>query len=102
MIDDKSSYLIKKLAKTEDYFYSSCSLPDLLMNLVVPVDVSIERNQNRVKLDKETDEEIIERYRKNSNLKYNAYTFKEVNMNRNIDECMSDIISQIHKMYNHR
>ncbi|TOG15549.1 hypothetical protein CGJ06_24785, partial [Vibrio parahaemolyticus] len=47
VIDDKSSYLIKKLAKTEDYFYSSCSLPDLLMNLVVPVDVSIERNQNR-------------------------------------------------------
>ncbi|HDY7617206.1 TPA: hypothetical protein RQJ81_004145 [Vibrio vulnificus] len=102
VIDDNSSCLIKKLAKTEDYFYSSCSLPDLLINLVVPVDVSIERNQNRVKLDKETDEEIIERYRKNSNLKYNAYTFKEVNMNRNIDECMSDIMSQIHKMYNHR
>jgi thymidylate kinase len=95
ILADNSHYITKLLSNLETRCYEFCGMPDLLLNLKVPVEVSIERNNNRVKEGKETDEDIRERYRINSNLTYKAYSIIEVDMNREKQECMKDICSLV-------
>lgn len=95
IIDNNSPYITKLLFKFETRCYAFCGMPDLLLNLKVPVEVSIERNRARVKEGKETDQEIRDRYHINSNLTYRAYNLIEVNMDREKNECMKDICSLI-------
>lgn len=95
ILTKNSPYIIKLLSNLETRFYESCGMPDLLLNLKVPIEVSLERNRNRVKEGKETDEQIRERYRINSNLTYKAYSVIEVDMDREKSECMRDVCSLI-------
>lgn len=95
IIGNNSPYITKLLSKFETRCYAFCGMPDLLLNLKVPVEVSLERNRARVKKGKETDEEIRERYRINSNLTYRAYKVIEVNMEGEKGKCMRDICSLI-------
>ena len=95
ILGKNSPYITKLLYNLETRFYEFCGMPDLLLNLKVPIEVSLERNRNRVKEGKETDEEIRERYRVNSNLTYKAYSVIEVDMDREKSDCMRDVCSLI-------
>jgi len=95
IITKDSPSFTKGLSNLETRCYEFCGMPDLLLNLKVPIEVSLERNNNRVKEGKETDEEIRERYRINSNLTYKAYKVIEVDMDREKGECMNDICSLV-------
>lgn len=95
IIAKNSPYITKLLSNLETKCYEFCGMPDLLLNFKVPIEVSLERNKNRVKEGKETDDEIRERYRINSNLTYKAYNVIEVDMDREKSECMKDVCSLI-------
>jgi len=53
------------LAKIEKYYYEKLTSSDLSIILTVPIDIAVERNRRRIKEDKETDEEIVERHLQN-------------------------------------
>jgi thymidylate kinase len=74
-----TSPTVKWLARIEQHYYKMMPKPDFLLELYVPVEVAIKRNQERLKEDKETDEEIKERYKDNSNLKYKALKHLKLN-----------------------
>jgi thymidylate kinase len=50
------------LSDIELGYYRGIPRPDICVQLSVPVDVAIRRNQERVKKDKETDEYLVERH----------------------------------------
>lgn len=57
----------KKLAAIEKKYYDKLPFADLCIILTVPVEVAIQRNRDRVKEEKETDEEIRARHLQNTN-----------------------------------
>ena len=69
---NSNKLVIRKLARFERNCYKAILRPDLLIELQVPLDVAIERNQERDKSDKETPDEIKQRYRDNFGLKYDV------------------------------
>ncbi len=65
-IDKESSLLVKLFEKIEAKLYRSIPDADYSFILTIPVESAVERNKNRVKTDKETDDEIIERHKVNN------------------------------------
>lgn len=61
------SGIYKKLATIEKRYYDKLYSADFSIILTVPVEVAIQRNRDRVKEGKETDEEIKERHLQNAN-----------------------------------
>lgn len=75
---ESESSLTRWFALVERRLYASMPKPDLLIILTVPVENSIVRNNERVKKDKETEEEIRERYLLNRNLSYRCLNLIEI------------------------
>lgn len=61
------SGIYKWLGRIEKYYYEKLAIADLSIILTVPVEVAVQRNRDRIKKDKETDEEIKERHLQNAN-----------------------------------
>lgn len=78
-VNEKSGRLVKYLAQLEQRWYSMMPEPDLLLHLTVPLELALERNRNRVKVDRETDAELGMRYGDNKDLRYAAKQFEEIN-----------------------
>lgn len=60
---------------SEQYFYNSIIRPDLLVDLQVSDKIAIQRNNLRSKANKESEAEILDRRKTNSNLEYDARNF---------------------------
>lgn len=58
--------LKKWLAKKEQKYYELIPEADLCITLTVPTEIAIQRNRDRIKEGKETDEEIIMRHQQNA------------------------------------
>jgi thymidylate kinase len=54
--------LWRLLARLEQDYYRRIPQPDIVVELDVPVDLARQRNRDRVKVDKEGDEYLVERY----------------------------------------
>ena len=65
IIGHNPTFLIKFLAKIETIIYKKIPYADLCIFLDVDVNIAISRNESRIKVDKETKEEIIYRHDKN-------------------------------------
>lgn len=92
-IDASNSHskVIQLIADIEKLLYSYVPQPDLLINLTVPIEVAIQRNNSREKQDKETDNELIERYRVNSSMNYKAENQYEINTETNINDVLASV-----------
>ena len=75
----------KILGRVESSLYGNMPNADLLFKFNVSVEEAIKRNQKRVKKDKETDNEIRQRFEINNNLVYNARLVCEVDAMQSID-----------------
>jgi len=69
IVRTKNNLILRLCERIENFFYTQIPNADLCIVLTIPTDIAIERNRNRVKEGKETDEEILDRHSKNINHK---------------------------------
>ncbi len=77
------------LSKLERCIYDACSLPDLLIQLSVQVEVAIQRNTLRIKEFKETDDEIRSRHMIYSNSNYDVKNKIMIDASLDIDNVLA-------------
>jgi thymidylate kinase len=65
--------------------------PDLLFYLTVPVDVAVQRNEERIKEGKESEAFLRTRHLENSDLTYKAKEQYIIDTNRDYDDVISEI-----------
>jgi len=95
-LDPSSVKFIKRsLAKFENSFYDAMPEPDIIINLTVPIDVAVKRNNERVKKDKESESALRERYLKNKNLTYKSKSFYNIDTNQNYNKLVNEVKSII-------
>jgi thymidylate kinase len=95
-IDSNSkSQLIKTMAKYELSNYENIVPADLVVRLHVPIEVAVERNKNRVKSDKESDNELRARYQWNTFLAYKTINYVEIDTNTSFDDSITIIKNKV-------
>jgi len=97
---DPSVYtgLKKKLANFENKLYTIMPQPDILFYLTVPVDVAVQRNEDRIKEGKEDEEFLRIRHAENKGLNYNAKNKYLINTDNDYAKVIKDIKSKIWKI----
>jgi thymidylate kinase len=81
----------KYLAMIENNLYCKMGMPSLILHLKVPIDVAIKRNNDRIKLDKESTAELKLRYGINKNLVYKANNYHVVDSNKDYNKVLTKI-----------
>lgn len=89
------SGLYKRLAIVEKKYYDKLAFADLSIILTVPVKVAIQRNRDRIKEGKETDEEIKERHTQNAIHNPKSKEIVRFNNNGNLKEKRYELIELI-------
>ncbi len=87
-----------KLAELENSLYSKMPKPDILFYLTVPVEIAVQRNQDRIKEGKESEAFIRVRHRQNKNLKYSANHTHIIDTDQPYESEIRDIKSKIWDM----
>ena len=87
----------KYLAKIENDLYYKMSRPNLLLQLKIPIDVAVKRNNERIKSDKESTPELKLRYDINKNLVYKANNCYDIDSNKDYNEVLTQIKGLIWK-----
>ncbi|MCF6158845.1 MAG: hypothetical protein E3K32_09795 [wastewater metagenome] len=86
---------INFMGRLEDRLYRTIPLPDVIYNLKIPVDLAIERNQARIKDDKETDDQLRLRYSENADLRYNAFNFEVIDTSRKLPVVLRELKEKV-------
>jgi len=81
----------KKLALLENSLYRKMPEPDLLFYLTVPVEVAVQRNEERIKDGKESEAFLRTRHLENSDLTYKAKAQYIIDTNRDYGDVISEI-----------
>ncbi|MCK4441434.1 MAG: hypothetical protein KAU90_05470, partial [Sulfurovaceae bacterium] len=84
-----------KLAEFENHLYDIMPTPDVLFYLTVPVEVAVQRNHNRIKDGKESEEFIRLRHKQNRDLKYDSHHIYIIDTNQSYESEIRDIKSKI-------
>ena len=87
----------KYLAKIENDLYYKMGIPNLLLQLKIPIDVAVKRNNERIKSDKESTPELKLRYDINKNLVYKANNCYDIDSNKDYNEVLTQIKGLIWK-----
>ena len=88
------------LFKIENYFYKLIKPINIEFRLITGVDTCLKRNKERIKLAKETDNEIIVRHKTFSNSRFKSNKVIELNNDLNKIEPINNIIQIIVKDLN--
>ena len=92
---NSSKSLINKLGLIEEKIYSKIPKADLCIELNVPVEMVVERNRKRERLDKETDSEIRQRYDEFKKVKYAAEHKVTIDGSGSLTETINAAMSNI-------
>ena len=95
LIYDDYSGLKKTISLKENKLYNSMPSPDIIFYLTVPVDVAVQRNEDRIKKGKESEEFLRKRHLENQNLNYKSKNLYRIDTNREYQEVISEIKSLI-------
>ena len=79
------------LAVTENKFYDLMPEPDLLFYLTVPVEVAVQRNNDRIKSGKESEDFLRLRHAQNQDLTYKAKVFARIDTNKEYAKVIREI-----------
>ncbi|WP_440651943.1 hypothetical protein [Candidatus Pelagibacter sp. HIMB1495] len=96
----KFNFIEKILFKLENFFYKAIKILDTEFRLITNVDICLKRNNERFKLEKETDEEIINRHKLFSISKFKSKRVIELNNDYNKDETIKNILKCVVKDLN--
>jgi thymidylate kinase len=88
----------KKLAEFENHLYNIMPKPDILFYLTVPVDVAVQRNEDRIKEGKESENFLRIRHKENKDLIYNAKYQFNIDTNKEYISVITNIKSKIWKI----
>ena len=89
------------LAGLERFIYSKIKIPNIFIFLKVDLKYLLIRNKLRKKIDKESDKEILYRYKKNKNFKINAVTTIIINNEKDIRLTINKILKIISDYLGH-
>lgn len=93
-----SSKLISWMMNCERRLYQGLIRPDLLVVLSVPVEVAIERNQNRSKQSPQSDDFVAFRHRQNSEIQFEDQEQMIVDTRQAIEVCAQQIQARLWKI----
>jgi thymidylate kinase len=79
----------KWLAEREARLYRDVPPADLVLQLTAPLDVTLERNRKRAKV--EPEEYVLSRHARSSSLEFDRVRVVKVDTNRPVDESARDI-----------
>ena len=99
-MNSKLNILKKILFKIENYFYKLIKPINIEFRLIVDIDTCLKRNKKRIKLIKETDDEIVIRHKLFSKSKFKSKRVIVLNNNLNKTEPINNIIKIIVKDLN--
>lgn len=88
----KMSFIYAFFHNKEKKLYQSILPCDLAFHLIVPVEIAIERNRKRVKMGKETDNEIRARYHINSNLRFKGDSYCKIDATESLENIRFTLI----------
>jgi thymidylate kinase len=81
--------------RVEQHLYHTIQPAEMLFHLKAPVEVAIERNNNREKAGKETEDELRERFFVNSGATFLAATYKYVDATAPQDTVFNEVLNGI-------
>ena len=81
--------------RVEQHLYHTIRPAEMLFHLQAPVEVAIERNNNREKVGKETEDELRERFFVNSGATFLAATYKYVDATASQDKVLNEVMNSI-------
>ena len=91
LISDDHFGVKKTLSLKENKLYNFMPVPDIIFYLTVPVDVAVQRNEDRHKKGKESEEFLRKRHLENQNLNYKSKNLYRIDTNREYKEVISEI-----------
>ena len=86
---------INLMGRLERKLYNLKPVPDMIYNLKIPIEIAIERNQARVKIDKETADSLRSRYKENSDLQYDALNFEVIDTTPELSVVLKELKKKI-------
>ena len=95
-----NNQFIYYLSKLERKYYRTILKPDLLIQIYVPFDVAAKRNENRLKIDKETQNELRDRYQINQDLKYDVDNIKKFENSNCLTSSTQSVLKEVWKVLN--
>ena len=96
ILEDKGrGYLYNLCYKIEQKIYHSIVPAEIILHLKIPLEKAIERNNKRVKLGKETESELRERYKINSQVLFKGNKYLHVDASYTFEEVLSEISNEI-------
>ena len=97
-LDPESVHGLKRwMARLENRCYAVSPDPDLILRMQVSPQVAVQRNRERDKADKETDEQIIERFRVNGAVRYRCINQHIVDNERSLQTVQADVRERVWK-----
>lgn len=96
----KFNFIKNILFKLENFFYKAIKILDIEFRLITNVDTCLKRNNQRFKLEKETDEEIINRYKLFLISKFKSKRTIELNNDYNKGDTIKKILKCVVKDLN--
>ena len=85
------------LAVIENKYYDLMPEPDVMFYLTVPVEVAVQRNEDRIKNGKESEDFLRLRHAQNQDLTYKAKVFARIETNRDYSKVIGEIKELIWK-----
>ena len=95
--DQKRGIFYKFCYQLEHKIYMSIKPADLILHLSVPLDEAIRRNSKRKKFGKETDNELRERYKINSGVKFLSNDYEHIDATVSFEKVLNISTSLILK-----
>ena len=90
-----SGCVYKYLHKKENQLYNSIKAAEIIFHLSVPLEVSIQRNNQREKFGKETDSEIRDRYVRNKDAVFLGKNYNFVDATPRFTEVLAQVSNSI-------
>jgi thymidylate kinase len=97
LIVENYSGFKRRLAIIENKYYDLMPEPDLMFYLTVPVEVAVQRNEDRIKKGKESEYFLKLRHAQNQDLSYKAKVNVKIDTNRDYLEVIGEIKELIWK-----
>lgn len=97
LIREDYSGLKRSLAVIENKYYDLMPEPDVMFYLTVPVEVAVQRNEDRIKNGKESEDFLRLRHAQNQDLTYKAKVFARIETNRDYSKVIGEIKELIWK-----
>lgn len=95
--DSNRSSLYNFLQITEFNLYKKIRLADQIFHLKAPVEIAVERNNSRIKSDKETEEEIRQRYVINSEASFLSDNYSYIDATDSMQHIFLSVLSDVWK-----